>query len=156
MTDLAIRAGLAAGLVLLAASALAGTPRQIPCGLGEHGKITQVNAERVEARLNAANERDIRYEYRVVLYNPHPWAAEVLPAPGLPQLRDAGTEPVRLPPRARAEVLLGWVPVSNPIRRGAPPEASEVQRSLTLEACRILPPGDHPAPLPAGVAFFRT
>jgi hypothetical protein len=155
MTSLAIRASLAAGLALLAASALAGTPRQIPCALGEHGKITQVNAERVEARLDTADEGDIRYEYRAVLYNPHPWAAEVVPSLGLPQLREAAA-PILLPPRTRTEVLIGWVPVSNPIRRGAPPEAAEVQRRLTLEACRILPPGGRAAPLPAGLAFFRT
>jgi hypothetical protein len=44
-----------------------------------------------------------------------------------------------VPPRATVEVLLGWVPVRDPIRRGAPPSAEEVQRRLTLEACHVGP-----------------
>jgi hypothetical protein len=135
-----IRTALLAALAAaLAAPALA-APRQIPCGLGPHGKITQLNAERVVTRLDTADQRDIRFEYRLVLRNPHAQPAEVIPGLDLPQVREAAPLPVSVPPRATVEVLLGWVPVSDPIRRGAPPSAEEVQRSLTLEACHVGPP----------------
>jgi hypothetical protein len=93
----------------------------------------------VVTRLDTADELDIRFEYRLVLRNPHAQPAEVIPGLDLPQVREAAPLPVLVPPRGTVELLLGWVPVSDPIRRGAPPTAEEVQRSLTLEACQVGP-----------------
>lgn len=116
-------------------------PRQIPCAVGPYAKISQLTAERVTARLNEADEQDIRYEYRVILRNPHRAPAEVVTGLDLPGVVEAAPLAVTVPPRGSAEVLLGWVPVSNPLRHRAPPSPAEVQRHLTLEACHVDTPG---------------
>jgi hypothetical protein len=132
---------LAAALLGAAAPALAGeaagAPRQIPCALGPHGKIGHINAERVTARLDSTNERDLRYEYRAVLRNPNLAPAEVAAELDMAGLVPASGRAVVIPPRGAVEVLLGWVPVSNPIRRGAPPAPQEVLGHFTLGQCRI-------------------
>lgn len=135
-----------APLVLLLA-ALAGpsamaSPRQLPCAVGPYGKIGQVNAERVNARLNVVSAHEIRLEYRVVLRNPNAWEAEVLPSLAMPGMVEPEPVPVTIPPRSGMELLVGWVPVGNPMNREAVPEPEEVQRRLTLAICIVLaPPG---------------
>jgi hypothetical protein len=122
---------------LIAAAPAAADPRLIPCAVGPHAKIGHMTAERVTARLDMRDERDIRYEYRVLLRNPNLLPAEIVPVLALPGVAPAPALPVTIPARGTAEVLLGWVPVSNPIRRGAPPLAEEVQRSFMLEHCVV-------------------
>lgn len=124
-------------LLLAAATPALAEPRQLPCGIGAHGKITHVTGLRVEARLDERDPRDIRYEYRAVLRNPHGWAAHVMPSIELAGVRPAPMAVSVVPARGVAEVLLGWVPVSDPIRRGAPPAPEEVQRRFVLEVCHI-------------------
>lgn len=123
--------------LLLAAQPALAEPRHLPCGIGAHGKITHIAGLRVEARLDESDERDIRYEYRAVLRNPHGWAAHVMSSLDLPGVRPAPMALSVIPARGTAEVLLGWVPVSDPIRRGAPPSAAEVQRRFVLEECHV-------------------
>jgi hypothetical protein len=115
--------------------------RLLPCAIGPQANIGHLPAEGVVARLNEADENDIRYEYRLVLHNPYAWPAEVVPVLDLPGVQEAPLALHTIPAHATAQLLLGWVPVSAPLRRGAPPTLEEVARSLVLEVCHVDAPG---------------
>ncbi len=140
-TRLAAAALLAA---VMAAPAMAQTP--FPCRVGPAAKESYLLAEHFAMVVEASGDRT---EYRMRVFNPHPWPAAVLAGIGLPGLRQAPAEPVIVPARGRVEVTIGWFPLSRAERRMmAPPSMDEVRAAMTIPLCEVLGPDAAPAGQP--------
>ncbi|WP_439595703.1 hypothetical protein [Falsiroseomonas sp.] len=124
--------------ILAAGPALAQTP--FPCRLAAEGKDSHLVAERFELVVQAEPRAAARTEYWMVVRNPHPWPAAVLTGISLPGVVEAPAEPVKVPPRRTAEVLIGWFPLDMSRGRRAPPLIEEVRAAMTIPFCEVLRP----------------
>ncbi|MBU8537573.1 hypothetical protein [Falsiroseomonas tokyonensis] len=136
--------------IFAASPALAQTP--FACRLVAEAKESHLVAERFEMVVQAEPREAARTEYWMMVRNPHPFPASLQVRISLPGVVEASAEPVKVPPRRRAEVLIGWFPLDMSRGRRAPPLIEEVQAALTIPFCEVLRPEALAGPVAAASA----
>lgn len=132
------RPAFAATLLLLAAIPAA-AQTAFPCRL--EAKDSHLVAERFDLVVQTEPPQAARTEYWMMVRNPHPWPAAVLAGIRLPGIVEAPAEPVTVPPRQAAPVLIGWFPHDMSRGRMAPPLVEAVRAAMTIPLCLVLQPG---------------